>query len=233
MTTGSQYSKEHHPVSAIRRYYIMGVVGVGKSTLREQLRTALQEGTGKNQSFNIYEEWPEAMATEVTHAMESMSRCSAEEIQEWIFSQLADKNELISSDQADLHIIDRSPLDTYAFYPPQEWEGRAQQLLNVLHEKDSTPLAPGELIFLHGSPRIIYERMDRAREYSVNSIAQQQSSFELLIDYLARDFNYTVKRIDVRNQSPEQVATKAQDIMSASNYSPLNMQNVVEVLAGK
>ena len=209
-----------------KRYYIMGVCGVGKSTLREQLRSRLP-------SVGIYEEWPEAMATEVLSARDSMSACSAEDIQEWIFSQLADKNRLVRTDLAELQIIDRSPLDTFAFYHPQEWKARARQMMDVLRMKDSVPLASGELLFLTGSPRVICGRMDSSRGYSINTIAQQQSAFEILADWLAENFGYTILRIDTRGLSPEQLAVDALDIINTNNanaYSPLDIHEVVSSL---
>jgi len=213
-----------------RRYYIMGVVGVGKSTLREQLRSHLQ-------SASIYKEWPEEMAAEVRHAMQSLSRDNAEEVQEWIFAQLARKNSLIANDRADLLIVDRCPLGTFAIYPPQEWQPRAQQMLDALQGAVpvASPLVAGELIFLHGSPRAIHGRMDKSRGYSVNGIAQQQSAFELIADLLAANFDYRVHRIDTRERTPEEVVQQALGIIDArgsGHYEPLNIQSVVEALAG-
>ncbi|MCL2746761.1 MAG: AAA family ATPase [Coriobacteriia bacterium] len=208
----------------IKRYYIVGVVGAGKSTLREQLRVRLPFSS-------TYEEWPEEMAAEVTHAMGSMSRCSAEEIQEWIFGQLADKNRLILNDSSSLQIIDRSPLDTFVFYPPQEWGQRAKQMLEALRMKDSTPLASGELLFLEGSPREIHKRMDESRGYSVNKIAQQQSAFEVLIDWLEENCGYKILRINTRGLPPQEVVNKACAAISTVGYSPVDIQSRVEELA--
>jgi len=204
----------------IRRYYLIGVVGVGKSTLREQLREQLPVAS-------IYEEWPEAMSREVLCSRESMSQCSAEEIQDWIFSQLATKSRLISADKAELQIIDRSPLDTFAFYPPQEWKMRASHMIDALRMKSATPLAAGELIFLTGSPKAIFERMDTARNYSINAIAQQQSAFEILATYLAEKYGYKMRRIDVRELSSQQIADCALDIIALDDYSPLDVDVVV------
>jgi len=206
----------------------MGVVGVGKSTLREQLRSCLP-------SASVYEEWPQTMAKEVLNARCSMSSCSAEDIQEWIFSQLADKNRLIANDPAELQIVDRSPLDTFAFYHPQEWKFRGQQMMDVLRMKDALPLVPGQLLFLTGSPKVIHERMDAARSYSVNAIAQQQSAFEILADWLADNFDYTLPRVDTRGRTPKEIAQQALGTIDADgsgHYVPLDTQSVVEALAG-
>jgi len=201
----------------------MGVVGVGKSTLREQLRSQLS-------TASVYEEWPEAMASEVLCARESMSARNAEEIQDWIFSQLATKNKLILEDKASLQIVDRSPLDTFAFYPPQEWKMRARQMMDALYMKAATPLAPGEFIFLTGSPKTIHERMDAARNYSINAIAQQQSSFEILADYLLEKHDYSVSRIDVRDLSSQEIEDFALDIITWDSYNSLDTDTVVREL---
>jgi hypothetical protein len=222
------------------RYYIMGVVGVGKSTLREGLRTELEkrDNLASGHSFSVYEEWPEEMADEVTHAMASMSRCSAEEIQDWIFGQLAVKNQLIASDSASLQIVDRSPLDTFAFYPPQEWRQRARQMREALHARKAAGrsstqvLAAGELLFLEGSPREIVRRMDPSRNYSPNLIAQQQSSFEVFIDWLAENFNYHPRRIVARGRTPEDLVEIALHDVIANPRPALAVQDVVEALAG-
>ena len=214
------------------RYYLMGIVGVGKSTLRENLRRALPEAS-------IYEEWPETMAAEVNNAMDSMSQCSAEEIQEWIFSQLATKNKLVLTDLASTLIIDRSPLDTFAFYPPGQWKARALQMLGALNMKSATPLAPGEIIFLEGSPKEVSIRLCDTRGYSRNTLGAQQSAFEIVIDYLAENYTYPVKRINTRNLNPEEVTQQALDIIwggcaddrSTDDYAPLNIQKVVANIA--
>ncbi|MCL2526358.1 MAG: AAA family ATPase [Coriobacteriia bacterium] len=203
-----------------RRYYLMGVVGVGKSTLREQLGAALPDAS-------IYAEWPEGMAAEVGHAIASMTAENAEEIQQWIFGQLAEKNALIQADSSSQLIIDRSPLDTFAFYPPQQWQQRAQQMLAALA---STQLAAGQLLLLTGSPRQMHARMDSSRGYDCNGLAQQQSAFEILADWLAEFHGYHVSRIDARDASPRQVLKQAQAIIS-SDYRPLDLQAIVEDLA--
>ena len=215
---------------AVRRYYLMGVVGVGKSTLRENLRTliAAHEQEVAAGGVSIYTEFPQSRAAEVNHAKDTLSQCSAEEIQKWIFTQLADKNRLIVEDKSDLLLIDRTPLDTFAFYPPQEWQARAQQMLEVL----GSTLALGELIFLEGSPAAIHKRMDNSRGYSVNTLAQQQSSFEILLDWLIEQYNYQARRINVRGLAPPQVAEKALAIIKSEDYTALDIQKVVEALAG-
>jgi len=207
-----------------KRYYLMGIVGVGKSTLRENLRKALPEA-------GIYEEWPETMAAEVNNAMDSMSQCSAEEIQEWIFSQLADKNKLVLADARPTLIIDRSPLDTFAFYPPGQWKARATQMFDALHMKSAAPLAPGEIIFLEGSPKAVSARLCETRGYSRNTLGAQQSAFEIVVDYLAENYNYPVKRINARDLSPEEVTKQALAIIAESGAVSSNPLDVYKVVA--
>jgi len=75
--------------------------------------------------------------------------------------------------------------------------------------------------------------MDSSRGYSINTIAQQQSAFEILADWLAENFGYTVLRIDTRDLSPDQLAVDALDIINTNNanaYSPLDIHEVVSSL---
>ncbi|MCL2379366.1 MAG: ATP-binding protein [Coriobacteriia bacterium] len=216
-----------------RRYYIMGVVGVGKSTLRDELARRLPQAS-------IYEEWPETMTAQVGQSMDAHSEDDIADIQSWIFEQLARKNQLINADPAELFVIDRSPLDTFAFYRPELWQERAQQMMaatsaealssthahtstiperSVQHEAkgshmSATP-ASGELLFLHGDPVTIHRRMDASRVYTVNAIAAQQSAFELLLYWLQRNFGYIARRIDTCGLSPDQVADGALNLISA------------------
>jgi len=196
----------------------MGVVGVGKSTLRDQLAQSLPQAS-------IYEEWPEPMAKRVGHSMESLSDDSIQDIQSWIFTQLARKNALVSADPAELIIVDRTPLDTFAFYGPELWQERAQQMLNM-----PAP-ASGELIFLQGNPATLHARMDASRGYTVNTLAAQQSAFELLLDWLQEHHGYTVRQISTDGLTPRQTADHALEIVESTNYQPLDIHGVIQEIA--
>ncbi|MCL2680016.1 MAG: AAA family ATPase [Coriobacteriia bacterium] len=203
-----------------RRYYLMGTVGAGKSTLRKHLARQLP-------AASIYPEWPEPMARRVGHAMDTLDIQDAESVQSWIFTQLGRKNALVSADPAQLLIIDRSPLDTFAFYPPQLWQQRARQLLDL-----PAPSA-GELIFVHGNPATMHARMDSSRGYTVNTLAAQQSAFELLLDWLQHYCGYTARRINTDGLNPSQIAQRAQEIIAERNYQELDIAAAIQQITAQ
>jgi len=207
-----------------RRYYLMGVVGVGKSTLRENLRQRFPEAS-------VYEEWPESLPPGGLHALGALDDRRVQDIQTWIFTQLARKNALVSADKAPMAIIDRSPLDTFAFYEQSLWSERANQLLSALrHHDPELPLAPGQLIFLRGDPQEIASRMDPVRGYTTDRVAAQQAAFDHLTACL-RPQGINIRTIDTQGLTPQEVADRTEGYLINAPYHPANIQGAVEKLS--
>jgi len=203
----------------------MGVVGTGKSTLR----SALAQRFLWAQAFA---EWPDEMPPEVRHALATFDPVQREAIQAWIFRQLARKNELIHGADATLAIIDRSPVDTFAFYEPSEWQARAKALLNALAVHIPVlPVAPGALLLLWGDAEEIAARMEPERGYTAEMIEAQQAAFERMLNVAVKQ-GISTEVIDVRGKSPEEVADCAAELIQEAPYYPADLHGFIESLAG-
>jgi gluconate kinase len=204
----------------------MGVVGVGKSTLVARLSKLMPQAT-------VFAEWPEAMAPDVENRPEVLTPERQEDIQRWIFAQVARKNAAVSAATSPLVLIDRSPLDTFAFYPRKEWPTRARELCSALAAHEPTlPLASGELLFVQGDGTEIASRMDATRGYMAATLTAQQDAFAELLEWLEQQYGTRVLRLSAARKNPELLATEAAAILGdASSYHSIPLQAVLKDLA--
>jgi predicted ATPase len=164
----------------MRCYYLLGITGVGKSTLLAGL-------SDSGLAVRAVTEWPDPMPEEIAWSPDAFDARQQERIQDWIFTQVAKKNrqlaELVSGSIAvefeggvsRAVIVDRSPLDTFAFYPRELWPLRARQTLGYLQPGER--FVAGELLLLKGDPTAVCARMHRDRHYDVETLAAQQRRF--------------------------------------------------------
>jgi hypothetical protein len=179
----------------------------------------------------VFAEWPEAMAPEVGHAFGILGASQREAIQAWIFAQLARKNALVSAAEERIVVIDRSPLDTFAFYEPCEWQARAQALLEALAAYEPPlPVASGALLFLRGNPTEIVARMDALRGYTTETLAAQQTAFERLTDWLA-ERGISIASIDTAGRAPEEIVMQTATLVQKAPYQEANLQAAIETIA--
>ncbi|WP_417455906.1 SIR2 family protein [Kordiimonas sp.] len=132
--------------SPCQRYYIVGPVGAGKTTLIENLR-----------SFETFEEWtgnpPSAMYREHT----SLSALERNKIDNWVSKQIRRKNEFMRNADVGFYFMDRGPLDALAFSKTaEEVAEKADKILNGIG--NGRRLEEGEVIFLSALPKELIRR---------------------------------------------------------------------------
>ena len=128
------------------KYYIVGPVASGKSTLLENLRT-----------FRTIEEWPEATIPQLYQDHKDLRPEEREQVDHWIFRQLRIKNRYFARAEPGIHIMDRAPLDLFAFSLSTDENPRKAR--EVIEQVESVQqLADGEIILLETAPDELLDR---------------------------------------------------------------------------
>ena len=91
-------------VEAQFRYYVMGPVGVGKSTVVQQIR-----------SIDSFDEWVDRKHELITKPHRDLSDDERTEVDTWINAQFRRKNRRLFEMRGNIAVIDRSPLDPLCF----------------------------------------------------------------------------------------------------------------------
>jgi hypothetical protein len=213
-------------------------VGIGKSTLIVQL--------AREAGVTVFPEWLQEMPADLMQAPDSLAADRQEAVQDWIFQQVALKNAhlLAAAKQAVsgkgggtpvpsplVHIADRSPLDTFAFYPPKQWPRRAQQLTAALKAQlPQQELAPGVFLMLTGDVDAIYTHMDPVRGYDCDTLQQQQAGFLALRAELIAQ-GAVVPLINVSAWNPGLLAKEVYALMTTEPYRPFAPQTFLTGLS--
>ena len=133
-----------------RRYYLVGSVVAGKSSNLEALRC-----------FTTFEEWsgrpPEKMYQDHT----TLTVTERAEIDDWLYSQLREKNDRMRKVGVGIHIMDRGYLDFCAFSEtPKENLKKLDELRARVHAV-SGPLESGQILFIWANEEALSERQAR------------------------------------------------------------------------
>jgi hypothetical protein len=151
------------------RYYVAGPVSVGKTSVISRL-----------QGVEIVDEWLRPRDPLIAKPANELSAEQREQVDQWILDQLRLKNARFERAGIGLHIMDRAPLDAFAFTPPNERAAKAE----VIHEvacgaKFGRPheFVSGCLVLLTGRPSDLVTRQKwRGRGGKEEYIEEQQAS---------------------------------------------------------
>lgn len=133
-------------------YYIVGPVAAGKSTLLEHLRC-----------FQTHEEWTRPPPSEMYLASSKISSTQQETIDQFIYSELKEKNKRMHGAKVGFHFMDRAPLDLYAFSKNDEDNKLKSKALREQVTRDQ-PLQQGEIVFVVAEPKtLVMRNMARGR----------------------------------------------------------------------
>jgi len=127
-------------------YYVAGPVAVGKSSLIEHLRC-----------FNTFEEWTRPPPEAMYRSFKTLEPAEEKEVDDFVYSELKEKNIRMCDAGVGFHFMDRAPLDLYAFSNDAEENSQKTELLEdrVTRDKD---FQQGEIVFLQASGAILEER---------------------------------------------------------------------------
>lgn len=131
------------------KYYIAGPVASGKSTLLENLRT-----------FQTLEEWPERTPTELYQDHKLLTSEQRLSVDNWVYRQLRIKNRHFVKGEPGIHVMDRAPLDLFAFsLDADENRRKADEIVRIV--ETDRKLSEGEVMLVVASPENLLERQLR------------------------------------------------------------------------
>lgn len=127
-------------------YYIAGPVAVGKSSVIEHLRC-----------FNTFEEWTRPPPEAMYRNFKTLTPEEETEVDDFVYSELKEKNIRMCDAGVGFHFMDRAPLDLYAFSNSESENADKTRILEdrVTRDKD---FQQGEIVFLEASGDVLEQR---------------------------------------------------------------------------
>jgi hypothetical protein len=206
-----------HEMATTFRFFLVGPVGVGKTSSLRQLR-----------SLRCHEEWPDDLPESMTKDPSTLPAEDLVQIDRWVEGQLEKKNSYLLNRPSGVDVVDRAPLDAFAFVPASEWAKRADELGTALQQESRTRRAcDGHVIRLTGDPQSIEVRARRvSRNPSVAGIQRQLAVLETV--YPPGD---TVSVIDTRNLTSSQVVKAIVGIIHQQEPRSFNFGEALDRIA--
>lgn len=158
------------------RYYITGVVSVGKTSVISRL-----------QGLEIVDEWLRPRDPLIAKPSDKLNLAERERVDQWIMEQIRLKNGRFVRAGSGLYIMDRAPLDAFAFTPVDDYQDKAASLFEIACAGTSgspQSLQKGHLIVLKGDPSALMTRQVwRGRGGTEAYLADQQKDlFDIYSD---------------------------------------------------
>jgi hypothetical protein len=202
------------------KYYIAGPVASGKSSLLENLRT-----------FHTHEEWPEPTPIEMYMDHKLLSDSQRASIDQWVYRQLRIKNKRFSNAGPGVVVMDRAPLDLFAFSKnDDENQRKAEEIISEVEAE--TQLADGEVLLIMASPRCLLERqLGRGRiPVSKGGISYDQEGLQLQKEQLRKIYPEShMYNTDECNQVA--LARRAMRHILFEEYEPINLSAINRSIA--
>jgi hypothetical protein len=195
------------------RYYIVGSVSAGKSTTVSCFRSVVTQ-----------DEWVAERAKGMEKAPHLLSSSEKKRIDSWVAEQVSLKNtRLKTTSKTGIHVIDRAPLDAFAFTPDGEWKAKAKLLKNAIGGGGAhRTIVEGHVIFLHGTPEIMAERaISLHKNVTASSLKLQQE--KLLKIYGGLPPN-GFSKIDTQGRASYDVIKQVAKVIFQKPYVAANLQ---------
>ena len=147
-----------------------------------------------------------------------ISTAERAQIDDWVDQTVAIKNERVRNVGVGIYMIDRAPLDLFAFIPPEERKERVQRVRDSVREK--TPdegLIRGHVILLRGDKRELSLRCI-LRHVSVSEDRINDEDLMHLKIYKSHG-GRGVTVLDTRGKTPHEVAKEIMRTVSSTATS--------------
>ncbi|WP_375461033.1 hypothetical protein [uncultured Enterovirga sp.] len=200
------------PNDHVSRFYVVGSVSSGKSSLVERLR-----------AFKTFEEWPEPPLELMFKDPKTLGNEEEKQVDGWVLRQLAKKNESMRSASYGIYIMDRAPLDLFAFSKqPSDNVKKARELKVLIKESG---IESGQIIFLRADKETLFERQvrrGRGPEW-LKAAAYNAEELQKQADKLHKIYN-NEKVLDTTAETMEDVARAAAEIILFGEFEPSNLE---------
>src|SRR5262249_16170328 len=130
-------------------FYIAGCVGSGKTTMISFFR-----------NMYVFDEWLEPRIPEIIKRWDDLTPDETALADNWILRQGRMKNSNIAGMKSGVYMVDRSPLDAFAFTEVEKWSEKGVQIeQNVCGRMPRKALEMGHIILLTADPKEMEIRM--------------------------------------------------------------------------
>jgi hypothetical protein len=196
------------------RFYIVGPLGVGKSTTINHFR-----------NLTVYDEWVDERPEILRKDWEELQPQEKDDADAWVIDQFEKKNAKLRRETEGIFILDRGPLDPLAFTAENEWAEKASRILNKLcPNPDVWKVENGRVVFLSGDSSELALRIIRQQKrYTDEKLTKMAAR-------LKQAYGTTgVMEIDTRGLPSTDVARRVAEIVHLEDYTPVcNLHNRLE-----
>lgn len=204
-------------VNTSYKYFLTGSVSVGKSTAVSNFR-----------SLRTHDEWLERRTSGMEKDPSIVSeKATIEEIDQWVVDQWRKKNFILSRKaNHGIHIIDRCPLDAFAFTPEDKWVEKAEfTRKGILPNEPQIELVKGKIILMIGDPEIMSIRaLKLQKQFKPSNLKKMQELLKLIYDQKVKG----IVEIDTRDKTTKQIAKEISKMIHLDNYEECNMRQRLE-----
>ena len=196
-------------------YYLMGAVGVGKSTSVKHF-----------QSLQTYDEWVDRRKPLMAIPEGQIdSKEDITKIDVWIAEQFGKKNYCIAESREGVHIIDRTPLDPLTFGDKEKRKEKARRLLESLRQGGSA-VQCGQIIWLDaGAEEIAHRKSRKHKNWEIDAIKD-------LLDQIEEIFGGTgAVKLSTHGRTSMEVAREIANIVHISKYNTVDIERELNTFA--
>lgn len=195
---------ERQGVPAKYCYYLVGAIGVGKSTTNSHLK-----------SVYTYDEWLDIPPPDMFRRDEDLTPQERRKVNRWTAGQFYKKNFLLGKKHEGIHVVDRSPLDPLTFGKLEHRPGKAKNLLKTICPRADKSIQKGHVIYLRGAEKeIIYRLLNKHKDWKKEDIEDFQKYIEEIYAFPEKTI------IDTSNRSIEEVVHEVAKVIFWFEYAP-------------
>lgn len=202
-------------------YYVVGVVGSGKSTVISHFG-----------SLKIFEEWVDERPEIMSKPFKNLSDDERSKVDGWVNDQFSKKNVDLKNQSEGIHLIDRSPLDPISF--SQRIEDMRSRAVSM-----TAALAPGASGWGAMEGRIIYLNA-MIPELRSRLLAKQKKEWD---EVVLKDLEVKTERVyaGVEKTVVDNISRPISDVVKSvarvvfvDEYEPANLQErICEIAKGE
>ena len=197
-----------------RRYYLVGAVSAGKSTILHALR-----------SFTTFEEWLGMVPVEMYRDHNKLRRRQRLMVDKWLYGQLREKNEKMRNANLGIYVMDRAYFDLFAFSKTDAENLRKTSELRQHSTPSGDKFTQGHIIFLEADKDAFEERRakrGRVRsgkfEYSAATLVKQSGSLKKIYQAIPSHV------FDTGKTSQEITARQIARLILLGEYQPFDFE---------
>lgn len=199
------------------RFFLTGSVSVGKTTAVSHFRSLL-----------TYDEWldrkEEGMDSDPSKITEPDK---IKRIDKWVAQQWRLKNFLLNkSTNHGIYIIDRCPLDAFAFTPEEDWISKAILTRETITpDPKKTPLCRGKVVLMIGDPDVMAVRALKVqKDVTSEKLKYRQNLLRLTYNKSVPG----IAEIDTHEKSIRRVAKAICRIVHIDDYNECDLQAILD-----